>query len=52
MDRICTESLPFELYKQPTETNEVIQAIFLFKVVMQRTVQKLHKLKRQEEKGV
>lgn len=30
--------LPFELYKNPAETEEVVQAVILLKVVVQRAV--------------
>lgn len=36
--KLYIKKLPFELYKNPAETKEVIQTICLLKVVMQRAV--------------
>jgi len=42
--------LPFELYKNPAETEEVVQAVILPKIVMQWRIKKLHKLRHKRKK--
>lgn len=45
MELYFKRGLPFKLYKNPAETKEIVQAIGLLKVVVQRAVKKLHQLK-------
>lgn len=40
------DKLPFELYQNPAEAKEIIQAIILLKIVVQWTVQQLHQLQK------
>ena len=39
------ENIPFELYKNPAETEEIVQAVVLPKIVMQWRIKKLHELR-------
>jgi len=44
------ENIPFELYKNPAETEEIVQAVVLPKIVMQWRIKKLHELKHEDRK--
>jgi hypothetical protein len=37
--------LPFELYENPSETEEIVQAVILPKIVMQWRIKQLYKLR-------